>query len=128
MLHRKTDNSPVTDESLARVRDEIAEAYSHASPDTITLDTQSAIDRTAATARLLRAELQKAESLWAQASRERDDAVALLRNLTDNVILLSEQSNENAVDLLGIVRREHNPNVNDSIRFLSRLSRADGAE
>ena len=38
MLHRKTDNSPVTDESLAGVRDEIAEAYSHASPDTITLD------------------------------------------------------------------------------------------
>jgi len=36
-MKRKTDNTPVTDESLARMRDEIAEAYSHASHETDSL-------------------------------------------------------------------------------------------
>ena len=44
-MKRKTDNSPVTDESLARVRDEIAEAYSHPSHETVTLDTESYRER-----------------------------------------------------------------------------------
>ena len=37
MENRRTDNLPVTDESLARVRDEIAEAYSHPSHETDSL-------------------------------------------------------------------------------------------
>ena len=37
MFHRKTDNTPVTDESLAGVRDEIAEQYSRPSHETDSL-------------------------------------------------------------------------------------------
>ena len=68
MLHRKTDNTPVTDESLARVRDEIAEAYSHPSHETVTLDTESAVDRTMGL-------IAECDALRSQL----DEAVALLR-------------------------------------------------
>ena len=81
MLHRKTDNSPVTDESLARVRDEIAEAYSHPSHETVTLDTESAVDRTMgliAECDALRSQLDEAvallrSSVWRLACESRND-------------------------------------------------------
>ena len=72
MENRRTDNLPVTDASLARVRDEIAGAFSHPSPDTITLDT----DQSAMLHRTIQNLTQREADLRSQL----DEAVVLLRS------------------------------------------------
>ena len=72
-MKRKTDNTPVTDENLARMRDEIAEAYSHASHETDSLI--AAID--AGDMANVIAREKEIDALRSQL----DEAVALLREV-----------------------------------------------
>ena len=108
MLHRKTDNSPVTDESLARVRDEIAEAYSHASPDTITLD----VTTYPAALYAAHEELNRLRSQLAE-------AVALLRDVAKRL---------DGYDGPGATRLRLVSQASTARSFLSRLDAAKGTK
>ena len=50
-----------------------------------------------------------------------DEAVALLRGVTYSFVSLSEQSDNNALDLLSIVRKQRNSDLNNAELFLSTL-------
>ena len=50
-----------------------------------------------------------------------DEAVALLRGVTYSFVSLSEQSDSNALDLLSIVRKQRNSDLNNAELFLSTL-------
>ena len=109
-MKRKTDNTPVTDESLAGVRDEIAEAYSHSSPDTITLDVTT-----------YPAALYAAHEELNRLRSQLDEAVTLLADLHNSMTYLSEQTDDHACDLLNNLRHGRYPAYRDARSFLARL-------
>ena len=52
-----------------------------------------------------------------------DEAVELLRGVTYSFVSLSEQSDSNALDLLSIVRKQRNSDLNNAELFLSTLDK-----
>jgi len=120
MENRRTDNLPVTDASLARVRDEIAGAFSHPSPDTITLDT----DQSAMLHRTIQNLTQREADLRSQL----DEAVVLLRRLHGTVTCAYPGNGVSIVNTSAAHGTSDSPQRVIYLDARSFLSRLDGGE